>query len=527
MTDIAIRRYSNSFSVYSRFPAIYSALMQLNRSLTHVALNRPVNKYSRFQAPAPKQDEYYIYNKQENRYYYSNALYETVVNILSRSRGCLNHNASEVSVEEITHIPAMGELVTFDNHRLKLVEPDTSPFKFQNEIVDFAMEPNTHHRVFEIQTGRGKTKMALKVGVRFGQRILIVTKAAYVPKWVGDIEENLGIKAGELCVPKTSKQFADLLEIGKCGRMNAIDKNDKTIKVVLISSSILDNWVKNWVDEGSEYHPTEICTLLGIGMIIYDESHQLFRKNYWSFMLLNGPKFLDLSATLQPDDSDNFMKDRYMERFPLKDRYSGLEFNKYIDAYSIYYGIKDRALRKKMNRMSMYNHTDFENKIISVPETMERYFILITKIVQQWYVDIKENDEKAIVFFATKLMCTKYQEFAMKQFPNLKVTRNIEGDVYEDFIKGDLCVSTPGKSGTAIDIPGLILNLVTVAISKRQMNLQILGRLRDLRRDDKFPKAVFMHCTDCRKHMDYLRKRKRMFEGKVRSFRILTSNFMI
>lgn len=524
MVDIVIRRYQNGFSVFCGSPDLVNALSQINDTLTQVPMNRQ-SKFSKFKKPAVKVDEYFIYAKPENRYYYSNSFYKSVVSALSsvvppRAIG-------KYTIKELEYYPQPGELVEFDKHKLNLIEKEGTAFAFQNKVIDFAMEADKPHRVFEIQTGRGKTKMALKVGVKFGQRILIITKAAYVPKWIGDVEDNLGIKAGELCVPKTSKQFEDLLQIGLSGRMGAQSKSDKTIKVIILSSSILDNWVRNWLEYGHSIHPTNIVSVLGSGLTIYDESHQLFRKNYWSFLLLNASKFLDLSATLEPDASDVFMKERYLERFPLANRYTGLEYNKYIDGYSIYYGIGDKKLKKRINSMSMYNHTEFELLIAKDEAVLAKYFEMVSSIVDLWYVKLKETGDKAIVFFATKKMCTMYQEHAIKKYPALKVTRNIEGDNYNEFITGDLCVSTPGKSGTAIDIPGLILNIVTVAISKRQMNLQILGRVRDLRNPNKYPKAVFLHCSDVKKHIQYLNRRKVTYEGKVRSFKILNSSFMI
>lgn len=526
MPDITIRRYANSFSVASRHLVVHNALSSINSSLTLLPMNRQQSRYNSKYKPKPqKVEEFFIYSVVEDRYYYSNALYETVLNVLDRLKP--PRGIGEYSKEVIEHKPIPGEVVEFDRHKLTLVEPEGSPFFFQNEVVDFAMKEGTNHRIFEIQTGRGKTKMAIKTMIRFGQRTLIITKAAYVQKWIGDIKENLNLRSGEMYVPTTGRQLDTILTLGKAGRLNAMDKSDSQVKVIIISSSILDAWIKGWVEEGQDIPATEFVQTLGAGMVIYDESHQLFRKNYWSFMLMNAPKILDLSATLEPDDSDTFICKRYTERFPMDNRYNNLEYNKYIDAFSIYYGIGDTKLRKRINKFPMYNHTEFEKCISSSKEWLDSYFTMIDDIVRLWYVEKREKGEKALVFFATKEMCTKYRDHAQARWPDIKVTRSIEGDNYDEFVSGDLGISTPGKSGTAVDIPGLILSVVTVAISKRQMNLQILGRTRDLRREDKHPRVVFLHSTDVRKHIGYLKKRQRFFEGKVRKFTILNSQYVI
>jgi pantothenate kinase len=153
----------------------------------------------------------------------------------------------------------------------------------------------------------------MKTAVKKGKRLLVVTKAGFVDKWIGDLKADLNLRPGELIKIDGLKGLAEMLHIALAGRMGKMDKNDKEIKAMVISSHAIDDYIELFLTKDVVVHPTDILKTLGVGFLVYDESHMLFRKNYWSFIMLNIPELMDLSATLQPDDA--FLKLRYVERF--------------------------------------------------------------------------------------------------------------------------------------------------------------------------------------------------------------------
>lgn len=380
------------------------------------------------------------------------------------------------------------------------------------------------------------TAMAMKTIVNLGKRTLIITKPGYVDKWTGDLtgsKYSLSLRPGELIRiggGKSSSSKMDemnaLIEMGRNGELNA-GKGRKECKVILISSKTLDNWIKHQLDNDGEQVFEQFMNITGCGMLLYDESHEWFRMNYWTFMLLNPARALDLSATLIPGD-DVFIKQRYDERFPKICRYNDLEYDRYIDALGIYFHATDKKLIDRMNRMKLYNHIEFEKLVMKRKSTQAEYFKMVKDLIDMFYKNKNwEKGQRALVFFASREMCTRFTEYAKEAYPDLDVKRNIQGDNYDEFVKADLGVSTPGKSGTAVDIPGLILTIVTVCLSKEDKNLQILGRTRKVRDWDLSPKAVFLHCQQLIKHLVYLKRRQKMFRNKVQSFKILNSKFII
>ena len=519
MAEVVITRYRTGFRLQTTDAYLRNALTALHETLT-----RPKIERSRGRVYAVPGDKFYIESPKEYAYYYIDALYDEVLQFIKNTQ--LRRNFPEYSME-INTVPAhTGGAVIYDRHKLNLVEPDDSDFVYQNGVIDFAKAPERLHTILEMQTGTGKTTMAMKIAVAKQKRLLVITKAAFVSKWLGDLKEDLNLRKGELVHIDSADALQDMIDIGKAGRMDPVDKGDVQIKAMAISSHALDKYIDNFLKyDGVETHPSEILKHLDVGLVLCDEPHMLFRMNYWSYTMLNIPEMIDTSATLVPDDA--FLKLRYLERFPSKDRYDKLDFIKYIEAMGIMYGIDDGKLLRRVNTMPMYNHMMFEGLIFKSKKMQENYFKMCDSILEKLYFKAYQKGQKALVFFSTQQMCTEFAAWLSKKHPGFVVKRYIQGDKYDDMQKGDIVVSTPGKSGTAIDIKGLILSLSTVMIDDTQANLQMLGRTRRTKQWDVDVRMVYLFCRSLRKHMQYHQKRVKMYKGKVKNHLILNSSFMI
>lgn len=371
------------------------------------------------------------------------------------------------------------------------------------------------------------TKSAMKVMVKTGVRTIVITKAGYVAKWKGDLIDGLKPRGGEFVVIDSLDALEDLFLIAVAGRMNSTGKGDKDIKLILISSHCIDNYIQRWCSgEHFKVAPYDFMEKLGIGLTVYDEVHQLFRMNYWSFIGLDHCRVLDLSATLTPDQ--DFMKARYLERLPTESRYT-LEFDAYVEMYGIYFNWADHKSVQKLNRMSMYNHTEFEKAIMRKQRSESEYFAMLNAILQPWFFKIYQPGDRALVILATKEMCTRFTKFMKMRHPGKNVQRYIQGDKYDVAKLGDIIISTKGKSGTAVDYDGLIINLTTVSVDDTQSSEQILGRTRKttLFKRGIAPKIVYTVCKQVSKQGKYYAKRQSKFASKVTKMTTLGSSFVI
>lgn len=527
MRQVKITTGLRGFRVDSDSNEITAALIGMSESLIKPKIERQRGK-----VVVKPGDKYYVHNEKSNRFYFINDQLEHVKQVIDTqlARGLVK--SFEVVYDEFK--ASSGTDVDFSKHTLNIEEPEDSDYFYQNDIVSHISRDGFNHDILEIQTGRGKTAMAMKSIVNTGKRTLLITKPGYLDKWVGDLtgdKYSLSLKPGELIKiggksrRPNVKEMDALLDMGRSGELDK-GQYSRTCKVILISSKTFDLWIKECLKYGNEEAFETFMAVTGCGKLVYDETHEWFRNNYWTYMLLNPPRCLDLSATLVPEDP--FTKDRYSERLPVKFRYNKLEYVKYIEALGIFYHLMNDKILDRINRMRLYNHIEFEKMIMRTKRTQTIYFEMVRDLLNMFYKNSKwEKGQRALVFFASREMCTRFTEYIKTVYPDLDVKRHIQGDDYDAFIKADLGISTPGKSGTAVDIPGLVLSIVTVCMSKEDKNLQILGRTREVKKWDIKPKAVFLHCQQLDKHVTYLRRRIKTFRGKVDSFRTLNSKFIL
>ncbi len=453
-------------------------------------------------------DKYFIEDKNEFTTYYHASLKQDLLGFL---------RSYNIAVDEVKVLPEYESIkVDFSGHTMNIVEPEGSDYEYQNKVIEFALKDDRRHTVLEVQTGRGKTAMAQKIASVLGLLTLIITKAGYIEKWIGDVTDptnSLSLKKDEVLWLRTFTDLTKLLD-----RIKEEGNADLGYKVILSSSHLIDGYINKAIAVTHDVtHPIKFASALGIGLLILDESHQLFRMNYWSRIMLQMPYLIDLSATLKPNANDHFNIARYKEAFPKVNRYDKMGYNKYIEAISLYYTLRSDKIIGQVNRFSMYNHLQFEAKLMRDKRTKIRYFEMIEVILHDFWMKDYQVGQKALIFFSLKVMCTEFRNWLKPRHPRKNVVRYIEGDNYKNFLAGDIGVSTYGKAGTAVDIRGLLLSIVTVPMSKNQANLQLLGRTRPDRVWNKTPKVVFLHAKGIRKHRQYDIERKRLFVGKVKN----------
>ena len=116
-------------------------------------------------------------------------------------------------------------------------------------------------------------------------------------------------------------------------------------------------------------------------------------------------------------------------------------------------------------------------------------------------------------------MCATIVEHLQSQYPSLKIGKYTEEESYEVLDELDIIVSTPISAGTAVDISDLQVCLNLVALGSSQANLQMIGRLRELRGVDINPLFIYVYCTDIEKHVEYhQKKRDKTLRGKTLSY---------
>ena len=524
MTKQVITLLSHGVAVHDPCPHLANQLVnKINNTLYEPVLEKNYNQWV-----VGNGRPYFYIDKQANTYYYHREFLENI-------KMCIQASQEAGRVTTVEYIEAgvsEGVDVVYKNYKFDLrVNDEESRFFFQNEVSDTAVKPENTQTIFEIQTGRGKTKTFQKVQVRLGKRTVIIVRPAYVKKWKYDCVDDEGGLYEPSPKVRVVSGVAGIDNVLRDGIDGELDR--KNISTILIPTTSLMLWLEEYSNrahrDGIEL--SKFYEYLGAGLVGYDEIHEHFLTVYLSGVILNPPKLVEMSATLKPSAKKEFHRLRYAERFPMRNRVD-VPYIRVCDIAFIYYSILVNKMRNRVNGMSMYNHKTFEAYLYQHC-MMDDYFDMIYDLMQRAYFAKYQKGQRVLVFFSMIQTCTDFTEYLKRRvkedgFGDFDIVRYVDKDKFEDLQACDIGVSSPEKAGTAIDLPGLVLALVTPAISDRQKNEQIAGRPRTVTQwENVTPKVLFMHCRELKKHNAYLNERMASLAHVAKSMNVINGGYQI
>ena len=402
------------------------------------------------------------------------------------------------------------------------------PREHQPVVIGYMTDPPhpdyAPSKMVELFTGGGKTMCLLRSVSAIGFRTILFLKPMYIKKWIKDVKEAYRIRNGDLLVVQGSKDLRNLIAMANNGTLVA--------KIIIMSIPTFRNYLSAFEayndEDVDEYgcHPEQFYERLGIGVKAVDEVHQEFHAVYRQDLFAHVPLTISLSATMVSDRS--FMNERYVTTWPLVTRSPKIENKKYIDIINLWYDIQTTGQIRCKDFQDRYSHVMLEQWIMKKEFRLAKYADMIINIVDEAYIQIRKDGQKALIFCATREMCTYLRDQIKSAFPKLKVGRYIQGDAYKDMLKNDITVSTLKSAGTAVDVPGLKMCLCTIAVSSKQANEQAIGRLRELRDyPGENPVFYFLSCHQIDKHRQYAVEKSQKLEGKVRGYREISTSYRI
>ena len=396
------------------------------------------------------------------------------------------------------------------------------PRDLQIPLIEYLVEPG-NNKVINLQTGKGKTFIALKAIARIQQRVVCVVKGMYVDKWIPDVENAYHLEKGDLMVVRGMDHMNKLIQLAQAGALES--------KFIIISMKTMYMYLKQYETMGlggseGAIHPENFYELLGAGVRLIDEVHQDYHCNYRQDLYTHVPKTISLSATLESDDG--FVNNMYAINWPMDIRAPHVEYHKYIVVKSLWYSFNRPKLIRWKNAMKQYNHVMVEKSIMKDGEMLHNYIDMINSIVMTSFIRTYEEGQKMLIYCSTIDLCNLVVKKLIKSHPTLRVGRYVEEDKVEELHNSDLIVSTLISAGTAVDIPNLRICLMTTALNSKQGNLQALGRLRELKDWPNIaPEFIFISARELEKHRQYAEQKREKTEGKVLSFRDFDTRYMV
>lgn len=408
------------------------------------------------------------------------------------------------SYEVIRHDPHPGAV-----ENIAVLE-QWAPREKQIPIIDYLVaEKPSKAKLVEVQTGFGKSYMAMAALAKLGKRFMIIVKPMYIEKWKSDLKGTLGLDGADVMVIQGSSQLMHLITAAKNGEL--------TCKAIIFSNRTLQNWYSLYEkkgayidDMGYDCRPGELCNVLDVGVRLIDEVHQDFHLNFKIDLYTHVERAISLSATLKSDDP--FLNRMYEVAYPKAMRFAGLAYDKYVHAYSWIYQVRDPMQLKTTEWGSTtYSHHAFEKSVIRNKHLLRDYLDMIGKTAIRFHFEQYKKGDRLLIYCSSIQMCTLVVEYLNTEFKGLDIRRYVEDDPYENLMQADVSVSTLLSAGTGVDIPMLTTVILTTAVSSSQSNIQGFGRLRKIA--DRRLQFVYFVCQDVPKHIEYHEKKKEMLKG--------------
>jgi len=402
------------------------------------------------------------------------------------------------------------EYPVYDTYPIE-INPKFTPRSYQKKYIEKIVSWDGNSILVDLQTGMGKTFIAMASISRMQKRFGILVLPRYIDKWIGDVTSLTNIKKDEILVLQGSKSILKMF-------MMSEDEILK-YKAVILSLKSISLFIKEYLLEDTYSEegitPERLFELLQLEVIISDEVHQEFHNVFKVMLYSNIRLFIGLTATLTSKNSR--LEKMYHILFPETNRISNIvPYNKYISVFSVRYSFKNKRHIRYKTAFG-YSQPIFETSILKHSVIRTNYFNMLRVFLEKAYLKRRKEGDKVLVFMRTIDMCRAFIEFlkSLTTFDGCVISKYTEEDDYDVLFSSDIIVSTLGSAGTAVDIPNLIAVLQTDNIDSVQSNIQSLGRLREIKGRNVY--FIYFWTSDIPAHKIYNRNRHKLFSSRVKS----------
>jgi len=370
-----------------------------------------------------------------------------------------------------------------------------------------------HTFLVDLQTGKGKGVIACKTIAKIGYRTGILILPKYINKWKKELREYFELKENDIFCVQGGDSLIELMEMDK----------EELPKFIIFSIRTMYFYLKEYELLQFKDHfkfpilPNDLLDKLNMSTLLVDETHQEFHAVYKLSLALDPTLLIGLSATLV--NKDKKVNKLYELLYPNEVRLSYLEVDKYQTVIAVRYNLPLPKQFKYINGSYGYSQTKFEESLLKFKSVLVPFMQMLNRYLDNYFIKRRKKGQKCLIFFGSVDMCTYVTNLYKVNFPKLNVCRYTSGDSYDEMISSDIIVTTPGSAGTALDIPGLITVLSPFNTSSTQLNLQMLGRLREIKGVEVM--FIYFYCGQIEQHGRYHDERYHLFSDRVKQYKQL------
>lgn len=359
--------------------------------------------------------------------------------------------------------------------------------------------------LIDLQTGKGKSILALTAMFIINMKVGILIKPTYIEKTILDLKRYSNITDEDIYIVQGEASLKYILETG----------ND--YKIVIFSTTTMGNLISDYENIHNyslDVPPWEILRVLGIGLIFNDESHEEFHRVFKTILYLNPIRYIGSTATLISAQTD--INKMYNVQFPPDNRISNIVgLDKYVNVVAVNYKLNTlRGVRYKGPKG--YSHILFEQSILRNSLFLKAYVDMINFYVKESYINKRRPNDKIVIFVSTIRMATILTNKFKTLYNEFDVRRYVEDDPFENIMEAEICFTTQLSAGTGLDIPNLISVIQTVSTSSMQANLQNKGRLREIEGREVY--YYYLYTTFIDKHKQYHQDRMKAIRPSSKTY---------
>ncbi|MCR1105839.1 hypothetical protein MOQ33_00870 [Escherichia coli] len=383
------------------------------------------------------------------------------------------------------------------------------------------------------QTGSGKTAMSQEITFRRGVRTGIILSPRYMPGWRSSLLNFFGMEPGDVIEirgnAKEDPPHPDIPRYSMLEFQTLVEQGELDFKIALFSLNMFQRYIADYEKNNCvapyAFHPAEFWEKTGIGLLIHDECHEALHFLFKVKCYANIPEIIYLSATAVSDDP--FIEQMLYLMYPKEARYAKGEYKKYIAVNAVTYRLRSTDKVRYKGFGGAYSHTIFEQSIMKNKQLKLAYFNFIYTVIIKGFMNQYQEGMKMLVYCATVDMCKSLSHYLSERIPELEIGPYTAEEDFMVLLDNDISVTTVKSAGTGIDLPDLVMTFMTLAMGSRTGNIQVLGRLRQLK--GKFegmtPTFWYLVCTSIEAHRKYHQRKVEFFSDKVLTQRVIDEDF--
>lgn len=359
-------------------------------------------------------------------------------------------------------------------HRRMKMKPSFVPKPNQVEAIDFCTDMKSGFKPLALQTGFGKTVVAIAAMCKLQTTTLIVLPML-INQWYGSIKQFTTISPDDIYVIKGFDSLELLWEGIKNGfRPKVLLCSTRTLAMYAINPTVPYNQLPSY---------SKLQKRLGIGLKIIDECHMNFNTNAQIDFLSNIQTNIYLSATYQRSSTQG--KRIFNMYFPSELKFGEDMVTKYttvqIAQYRLCIPVRDV---QRFKTQKGYNHARYEAYLIKHKRTLNTFMDdVVSTLINSYFINLCKPGQHCLILVSTKQFAEIIYDLVKSHYPDKTVGLFFSGDAEygkEENLKQDLIVSTIKSCGTGRDIKGLKTCINTVSFGSEPLAAQVMGRLRQI-----------------------------------------------